>query len=425
MILIVGAGLAGLTCALTLHRAGCEFLLLEANSRVGGRQRTTRRDGFTLDHGFQVVLSSYDAVRKVVDIGSLKPQWFESGALISHQRGMSRLTSPLENPFNAIATDAIPFSDKIRLARLGAEILLCPDARLLTRCASSADLSTRNFLKRRGFSSRFLSRFAQPFFGGVLLDNDLATSAGLFLYYLKKFATGRAWLPAGGIQALPEAIAAQLPPSAIRLQTRVESLSASGVVLENGETLPASQTLLAIDESSLRRLLKLPAPEPPRGVTVVYFKTRRSLYDRPCLVLPEGPDRRVRHFVQITNIAPGFAPAGWHVISATVLDFANIPADQLAAEAAREIEQIFPQAAGSLEHLETILVSNAVPAQPPGFAAKPPPPLPPGVFACGDWKNGASIQAAIRSGIDAARSALAAKGISSVRPLRPVVNLRA
>lgn len=408
MILVVGAGLAGLSCALTLHRAGRGFLLIEAESRVGGRQRTTRRDGFILDHGFQVVLSSYDAVREVVDIESLKPQWFESGALLSHSQGVSRLASPFENPLAALATNAIPLADKIRLARLGAEILLAPDTRLLARCASPADLSTRDFLKRRGFSARFLSRFAQPFFGGVLLDNDLATSSGLFLYYLKKFVTGHAWLPSGGIQALPEAMAAPLPGSSVRLDTRVTALAADGVVLENGEKISASQTILALDETSLRGLLNLPPPAPPRGVAVVYFKTRVSLYDRPCLVLPEGANRRVRHFVQISNIDPGFAPVGWHLVSATVLNFSGISPDQLAADSAREIEMVFPHAVGSLEHLETLLVPNAVPAQPPGFAAKPSPPLPPGVLACGDWKNGASIQAAIRSGIDAAKILLCA-----------------
>ena len=65
MIAIVGGGLAGLACAVELRRVGREFVLFEAAPVLGGRQRTTRREGFTLDHGFQVVLSSYDAVASI------------------------------------------------------------------------------------------------------------------------------------------------------------------------------------------------------------------------------------------------------------------------------------------------------------------------------------------------------------------------
>jgi len=403
MILVVGAGLAGLSCALQLHRDRRDFLLLEAAPQLGGRQRTTHRDGFTLDHGFQVVLSSYRAVAEVVDIPSLQPRWFESGALLSHGRGISRLASPLEDPITAIATDAISLGDKIRLARLGAEVLLASDRNLLVGCASPGDLSTRDFIEQRGFSAEFLTRFAQPFFGGVLLDNDLATSAALFRYYLKKFATGRVWIPAAGIQALPEAIARQIPPEKIRLNSKVTALDASRVVLESGENLPFTRLVLALDESSLYQILRLPPSPPPRSVAVVYFKSQTSLYDRPCLILPEGSTRRVRHFVQITNIAPEFAPSGFHLVSASVLDFQGLAPDQLAAEAAAEISAIFPLARTALAHLDTLVVPYAVPSQPPGFASKPPPSLPPNVHACGDWKNGASIQAAIQSGLHIAR----------------------
>jgi hypothetical protein len=141
-------------------------------------------------------------------------------------------------------------------------------------------------------------------------------------------------------------------------------------------------------------------------VAVVYFKSKTSLYERPCLVLPEGPTRLVRHFVQITNIAPEFAPAGWHLVSASILNFEGLGCAELVSCAAEEIAAIFPHARDALIPLETLFVPNAVPDQPPGFASKPKPLLPNGVLACGDWKNGASIQAAIQSGLEAARVVL-------------------
>jgi phytoene dehydrogenase-like protein len=411
MIAIVGGGLAGLACAVELLRAGREFVLLEAAPVFGGRQRTTRKQGFTLDHGFQVVLDSYEALESVCDTSALNPRWFESGALLHDGRRLEHLASPFENPVRALITSIFSTGDKLRLARLGAELLLTPSNRLLARCASTADVPARVFLKRRGFTDSFFNRFAQPFFGGVLLDNALESSAGLFLYYLKKFLTGRAWIPSAGIQALPESLAARLPSRALRLGARVTDISrdVGGVVLENGDIVRADRIVLALDEPSLRKLLRLPAPPPARGVTVVYFKTQTSLYSRPCIVLPEGDDRLVRHFVQITNIAPGFAPAGWHLVSATVLDGGSLPADRLAGEAAREIASVFPGAADALEHLETIHVPYAVPVQPPGFAARNPfPDLPGNVYACGDWERGASIQAAVRSGIETAKRILSA-----------------
>lgn len=406
MIAIVGGGLRGLACALGLHQAGKDVALFESRPCVGGRQRTSKRDEFILDHGFQVVLSSYDAVESLCDVSLLKPCWFESGALLHDGSSLSHLASPFENPVAALISPAISIADKIRLARLGAELLLTPSRSLLARCSSFRDISARALLERRGFSDAFFKNFAQPFFGGVLLDNDLASSAGLFLYYLKKFLTGRAWIPSAGIQSLPESLAAQLPSDTLRLNARVAAIheNPSRIVLENGDIVRADKIILALDEPSLRRLLGMPPPEVVRGVTVVYFKTRISLYERPCLVLPAGGDRLVRHFVQITNIAPSYAPAGWHLVSATILDAGGLPLWQLADGAAREIAAIFPHAGGLLEHLETMSVPYAVPDQPPGFAARNAfPDLPQNVYACGDWERGASIQAALRSGIEMAK----------------------
>lgn len=415
MNVIVGAGLAGLACATEMHRLGKPFLLLEANDRVGGRLRTQTREGFALDHGFQVVLSSYDAVEKIADIPAMEPRYFHSGAMLSYDGQLSPISNPLRHLNSLMASfmsSAFSLRDKVLVGALGTLAVLQSDENLLSACQRAKDLSTREYLTHFGFSQKFLARFAEPFFGGVLLDADLESSAGLFLYYLKKFATGRAWLPARGIGEFPKHVASRLPQHCIRLGTRVARLNYSddrvcGVVLECGENISASCVVLALDEPSLCRVLDLPSPCSPRGVAVVYFKTRRSLYDQPWLVLPESGSGRVRHFTQVTNIAPELAPEGWHLVSASLLD-KDIPkqVDELAQTVKQEIALIFPTA-GEMEHLETIFVPYGVPNQPPGFASRNCfSNLPPGVFAAGDWKNGASIQSAIASGIRTAQSIL-------------------
>jgi phytoene dehydrogenase-like protein len=136
MIAIVGGGLAGLACARELHLAGKEFVLFEAAPCVGGRQRTSRRDGFILDHGFQVVLSSYDAVSALSDTAALRPCWFESGALLHDGKKLTHLASPLENPLTALFSSALSIADKLRLALLGAELLLTPARALLAHVAA-------------------------------------------------------------------------------------------------------------------------------------------------------------------------------------------------------------------------------------------------------------------------------------------------
>jgi len=63
MILIIGAGLAGLTCAKHLIEAGQQVLVLEAAEQVGGRVRTDRYEGYWLDRGFQVLFTAYPAAQ--------------------------------------------------------------------------------------------------------------------------------------------------------------------------------------------------------------------------------------------------------------------------------------------------------------------------------------------------------------------------
>ena len=94
-VLIIGAGLAGLCCARTLHQAGVPFAILEASDGVGGRVRTDRVEGFLLDRGFQVLQTAYPEARRVLDYPNLDLKPFYPGALVYHGGRLHRVGDPL------------------------------------------------------------------------------------------------------------------------------------------------------------------------------------------------------------------------------------------------------------------------------------------------------------------------------------------
>lgn len=414
MIVIVGAGLAGLVCAKELARRGVrDFLVLEAENAPGGRVRSLQTDdGFILDHGFQVLLDSYSAARRHLDIAALEPRYFDSGAIFFDAEQSWTVAHPMRHPSDAWVSATgtmLPAVDKARLVALVLELMATSDERLLAEAASDRDVSAAHYLWRRGFSTVTIERFFRPFFGGVFLDNKLASSAALLRYYLKKFATGRALLPARGMGEIPRQLAASLPVGTLRLNCRVRAIErvgdrADAVRTDKGERIPCEQLILATEAPATALLLDRPglAGPPAHGTTVVYFASDESLYSRAMLVLPAGRAKLVRHFVQLTNVAPDYGPAGYHLIAATVLDSRGLEDGPLAAQAAHEIAGCFPAARGRLTPLAVIEVPYGQRRQPAGFLgstiAPPAATHLNNVWLAGGQTTACSIQTAMQSG---------------------------
>ena len=81
-VVIVGAGLAGLSAAREIQRHGLSVIVLESSDDVGGRVRTDIVDGFQLDRGFQVMLTAYPEFKTQVDMRALDLRPFDPGALV-------------------------------------------------------------------------------------------------------------------------------------------------------------------------------------------------------------------------------------------------------------------------------------------------------------------------------------------------------
>jgi len=98
-VVVVGAGLSGLACALHLSEAGVPARLLEASDGVGGRVRTDLVAGFRLDRGFQVLLTAYPETRRILDYAALdlSGRWSSPG--VSSSAVTTETPPPCTGPF--------------------------------------------------------------------------------------------------------------------------------------------------------------------------------------------------------------------------------------------------------------------------------------------------------------------------------------
>ncbi len=400
-VLIVGAGMAGLACATALHRAGTRFLLLEAADAVGGRVRTdVTPDGFRLDRGFQVLLSAYPEVRRQIRIAALRPRAFRSGAVIRLPDGSETLLpDPLKDPLalpGALFSPIGSLADKLRIAGLVLELLPQKAESLL----EGSGVPTLAYLRARGWSERMLERFFIPFFGGVFLDRGLSADSRFFRFVFQQFVLGRALLPSGGMQALPEHLASGLPQECIRLRSPVRRVEAGGVHMQDGTFLEGSTVVLAVAGHVLGSLLPEGAEWP--APTGVWQRTTCLYFDAPAspgngdgyLRLNAAPDSPVHNVCFPSDVAPEYAPPGRTLVSVSSHGSHGLAPTVFQGRVRAGLEEWFGPAVQRWRHLRSYEIVHALPP----FAAPPRRESMAGIWICGDHVGYPSLNCALATG---------------------------
>ncbi len=326
-VLVIGAGLAGLTTARSLEQAGRSVRVLEASDAVGGRVRTDRRDdGLVIDRGFQILFPAYPAYRRHLGRNGPPLATVPPSAVLRDGRGpRETVGDPIRDPAvrrHVLSLDALPPLDLLRLGVLAAEVLLAPPALLL----SGEDETARAFLTRRGFSSKAIDRFFVPFFGGVFLERELRTSARLLRYVLRMLLLGGAARPIGGMQRIPEALARGLDVWFGARVTRLEPVTEAGearvrVTLEDGRTLTAGDVAVATEPPEATRLAGVGVPPGARGATYLTFEGPVGVDEEVRLILGDGDP--ISDATWLSNADATLAPKGRALLSVTVLSEAD------------------------------------------------------------------------------------------------------
>ncbi|WP_217697439.1 flavin monoamine oxidase family protein [Nocardia donostiensis] len=236
-VVVIGAGMAGLTAATTLAPAA-EVVVLESTDRTGGRVETVRQGDYWINVGTQFTEGTGTLIDALdqhgIEMGSLAGK-----SIALHVNGSTIDTS---NPFALMFRTRMTMLDRLGLAVVGARILaatpfLESQSRFAQRVRARLDTKLASYLLN-GVRSELAATIVRSWSAqwmGCDVDETAATqfvtSVGIALADPEKVPNFS--LPAGGNQTLTDVLADDLG-ARIRLNSVVQSVRryGDGVVVD-------------------------------------------------------------------------------------------------------------------------------------------------------------------------------------------------
>ena len=403
-IYIVGAGVSGLVAAQVLENKGYHPIILEASDRAGGRVKTDIKKGFQLDHGFQVLLSSYPAAQKYLDFKALKLQKLKPGAVIFKNGKQQVIGDPLRDIstlFSTLFSGIGTLSDKFKIFQLNLKL----KNKSVEAIFSSDEISTKAYLQKFGFSSQMIAQFFTPFFTGIFLENELKTSSRMFEFVFKMFGEGLAVIPKGGMEEISKQLVSNLKNTTFQYNTQVTSVSDKEIILHAGDKLVSTATIIATDAT------KLVKNAPSKNLTwkscqTLYFTANKRVIEKPMIGLVSMEDSLINNIFYHTSVA-SHSNNTEELLSVTVVKEHQLSEEQLIAAVIKQLKEEC-----TIDHLTFLAIYHIKRALPDlkniKYVVSPSETqLSSGIFLAGDVLLNGSLNAAMIAGEKAALQVIA------------------
>jgi len=370
-VTVIGAGLAGLSAALTLQGAGRLVRVIEASDRVGGRVASDVIDGFTLDRGFQLINSQYPELKRLKVMEEV--DFIAAPRAVEISLGEDRIVlgDPRSHPLSAFSSETGSLTSKVNFLRY-------------LYSHSNVSISVEDELQKLG---DLYKKVLCPFLTGVFLTSPANVNAVIGKEIIRSFISGKPGIPTRGVGALPEALAKRL--SNIELGRNINSL--------NELTGPV---IVATDVTTAAQLLDMTSVPKLAASTTWYHEIPTQLTSSKCLVIDGQKRGPVVNSIAISNLAPSYAPAGKTLLSSTTVEFAS------ESEVRRHLALLWGADSSDWSLIAKYEIPKSLPIFAPGAQGVTSAKIANNIYVAGDYRSTPSQNGALLSGRLAAEELL-------------------
>ena len=395
---IIGGGLSGLSCAVTLEEQKRDYILIEKSNRLGGRVGSIYENGNIYDIGFQVFNTAYQNTIRLFDENEIKLRMFKPGAVIHDGSSFKLISDPLRDPkqlFVSLFSSLSSFKDKLRVLSLIFDL-----SNYDIQKDKSEDMTTIDFLKKRKFSEKFIELFFNPFFAGIFLEKDLITSSKFFKYVFSNFSKGLACIPQNGMQTIPDLIAKNINSDRVLFNRSLEKIEdGKALIFNNGLSLQASNIVLT--GGSHEKI----------GLNPVRYNSVENLYFVSDIDIKNGKyihlfpkDNIINNIAVLNKISKHYCKSN-NLLSISIIGHNS--KDKLdIALIKKRLSNYFGGNESNYDYVKNFSIKNATIMQRNNFFQSNSQPTPKGFIIAGDHSFYGSIEGAVLSGIKASEKVL-------------------
>lgn len=381
-IVVVGAGIGGLSTAHWLAKRSHDVEVLEASDRPGGRMQLLERRGDLVDVGAQFFHSSYTnalqfmdelglaANRRIISAGTQFARPNGSKFVLRHDWDFPRLLG--------IGGSASLMAFALRYLVFGKRF---PMSQIVRSIPAYDDVSVADIL--RGSDPRHLDYVVRPVCLGETVGYPEHTSLYHYLHQIRLTLSTRFVALTSGVSSLTDALAGRVSVryGAPVRQVIWEGARASGVELEDGTVCRADHVIVATTPDAAARILP-DEMEEQRGFLASFPRTPIPLpvffLDRPlnaevCFYFGDpSEDRDFNMAVDQTARVPEMVPSGKAIVSAWAAyprteELIGQPDDRLAETAVEDMERLIPGFSGWVDDVALVRHGWGNAIYPPGW----------------------------------------------------------